>query len=54
MFTYSTVLNKPIFPARKHSDYTLEAQWDDAVALAAGVRPDPENPPPDGIEPKQK
>jgi hypothetical protein len=31
------VLNEPIFPARKHSDYTLDAQWDDVVALAAGI-----------------
>lgn len=33
------VLKQPIFPARKHSDYTLDAQWDDVVALAAGVDP---------------
>jgi hypothetical protein len=31
------VLDEPIFPARKHSDYTLDAQWDEVVALAAGI-----------------
>lgn len=43
------VLHEPIFPARAHSDYTLDAQWDDAVALAAGVRPHPDSEPPVGL-----
>jgi hypothetical protein len=31
------VLDEPIFPPRKHSDYTLDPRWDDAVARAAGL-----------------
>jgi hypothetical protein len=44
------VLHQPIFPARKHSDYTLDPQWDDAIALAAGLQPASADIPPAGME----
>ncbi len=31
------VLTEPVFPARKHSEYTLDEQWDAVVAAAAGL-----------------
>jgi hypothetical protein len=31
------VLDKPVFPPRKHSDYTLDRLWDTVVARAAGL-----------------
>ncbi|MFN8100940.1 MAG: hypothetical protein U0Q20_04985 [Mycobacterium sp.] len=33
------VLTEPVFPARKHSEYTLDRQWDAVVAAAAGLTP---------------
>lgn len=44
------VLNQPIFPARKHSDYTLDPQWDAAVTLAAGLEPASADIAPAGVE----
>jgi hypothetical protein len=44
------VRNEPIFPARKHSDYTLDPQWDVVVALAAGLQPAADTAPPAGVE----
>ncbi len=39
------VLTEPVFPARKHSDYPLDASWDAVVAAAAGLGvSDPERP----------
>lgn len=46
------VLHEPIFPPRAHSDYTLDAQWDAAVALAAGIPPHPDYDPATGLESK--
>lgn len=41
--------HEPRFPARAHSDYTLDAQWDAAIASAAGFPPHPDYPPPPGL-----